>query len=115
MCRLTEIGLPARRALLPILALALALGACGGEEPPSAPNPPPGPNPTPNPIPQTGLIQVSTATTGADFDPDGYTTAMDGHSGRSIGLNGSTVSSLSPMSPRAPTRSRSAVWPPTAR
>jgi len=100
---LTTTKQPKSQALVLVLVLAFALGACGGDEPPSAPNPqpPPGPNPTPTP-PQTGFIQVSTATTGGDLDPDGYTTAMDGNSGRSIGLNG-------------PTRSSSWGWPPTAR
>jgi Tol biopolymer transport system component len=44
--------------------------------------------PNPDPEPQTGFIQVSTSTAGNDLDPDGYTVAMDGNSGRSIGLNG---------------------------
>ena len=82
MWRPTEIGWPERRTLMTVLALAFVLGACGGDEPPS------GPNPNPNPNPQTGFIQVSTATSGGDLDPDGYTTSMDGNSGRSIGLNG---------------------------
>jgi len=88
MWKFNAIGLQSARALLPTFALALAIGACGGDEPPSAPNPPPGPNPTPNPTPQTGLIQVSTATTGGDLDPNGYSAAIDGNSTRSIGLNG---------------------------
>jgi Tol biopolymer transport system component len=75
---LAEMRLRVPRALFLVLALAFVLGACGGDEPPSGPNP----------NPQTGLIQVSTATTGADLDPDGYSAAMDGNSGRSIGLNG---------------------------
>ena len=39
----------------------------------------------------TGFVQVSTATTGDDLDPDGYTVTLDGGSDRSIGLNGVTT------------------------
>jgi Tol biopolymer transport system component len=39
----------------------------------------------------TGLVQVSTSTSGDDLDPDGYTVTLDGGSDRSIGLNGVTT------------------------
>jgi len=67
----------------------LLLTSCGGSD---GGNPTgPGPNPNPNPNPTTGLIQVTTATTGDDLDPDGYMAGMDGNGERSIGLNGVTT------------------------
>jgi Big-like domain-containing protein len=46
--------------------------------------------------PTTGSIKVTTATTGSSLDPDGYRFAIDGGSGRAIGLNGSqTVAGVS--------------------
>jgi Tol biopolymer transport system component len=69
------------------LATVLAL-ACGGDD--GGPTDP-GPGPNPNPEPELGHIQVSTTTSGADFDPNGYTVAMAGASDRPIGLNGVTT------------------------
>lgn len=76
------------RALL-VVAPMLVLTSCGGSDSPGPTGP--GPNPNPNPAPTTGFIQVTTATTGADLDPDGYMADMDGNGGRSIGLNGVTT------------------------
>ncbi len=36
---------------------------------------------------QTGDLQVNTATTGEDLDPDGYTITLDGANSQSIGIN----------------------------
>jgi hypothetical protein len=47
------------------------------------------------PAPTTGDVTVTTATTGSNIDPDGYTVAVDGGGGQAIGVNGSlTFSSL---------------------
>jgi hypothetical protein len=47
--------------------------------------------------PTTGSIQITTATTGASPDPDGYSVSVDGGTPQMIGLNGNrTVGSLSP-------------------
>jgi hypothetical protein len=71
-----------------MLLTALLALACGGDDGgPTDPNP----NPNPNPVLEFGHIQVSTSTTGADLDPDGYTVMMDGAADRSIGLNGVTT------------------------
>jgi hypothetical protein len=71
-----------------ILFGALLALACGGDgDPPTGP----GPNPNPNPEPEVGHIQVSTTTSGADLDSDGYTVAMPGAADRPIGLNGVTT------------------------
>ena len=64
--------------------VAWQAGCSGSDAGPSDP----GPNPDPDPEPTTGFIQVSTTTTGAELDPDGYTASLDGNSERSIGLNG---------------------------
>src|SRR6184192_2827592 len=41
--------------------------------------------------PPTGDLTVTTATTGRDLDPDGYTVTVDGGQSRSLGVNGSTT------------------------
>ena len=45
----------------------------------------------PPPPPATGDLNVTTATTGSNIDPDGYTVTLDGANGRSIPANGSTT------------------------
>lgn len=47
------------------------------------------------PDPLTGRIEVTTSTSGANLDPDGFTLTMDGEQSQSIGLNGwATFSSV---------------------
>src|SRR5438874_13506741 len=41
--------------------------------------------------PPTGDLTVTTATTGQDLDPDGYTVTVDGGQSRSLGVNTSTT------------------------
>src|SRR2546427_303198 len=43
----------------------------------------------PGTAPALGNLTVSTSTSGANLDPDGYTVAMDGGPGQAIGINGS--------------------------
>src|SRR5439155_16072420 len=43
------------------------------------------------PIDSTGDLDVTTATTGSDLDPDGYTITADGTTSQSIGINGSVT------------------------
>jgi hypothetical protein len=43
------------------------------------------------PPPTTGDLTVTTVTTGSDFDPDAYTVAVDGGSGRAIAINQSVT------------------------
>jgi len=43
----------------------------------------------PGTTPALGNLTVSTSTTGANLDPDGYTVAVDGGPGQAIGINGS--------------------------
>jgi hypothetical protein len=76
---------PFVRELCLATVLALACGGSNGD--PTGPNQ----NPNPDPEPDLGHIQVSTTTSGADFDPNGYTVAMAGASDRPIGLNGVTT------------------------
>jgi hypothetical protein len=73
-----------RIAATVLLSCALLALACGGDD--GGPT-----DPNPNPEPDLGHIQVSTTTSGADLDPDGYTVAMPGAAGRPIGLNGVTT------------------------
>ncbi|MCL7960572.1 MAG: hypothetical protein M8861_10290 [marine benthic group bacterium] len=73
-----------RIAATVFLSCALLALACGGDD--GGPT-----DPNPNPEPDLGHIQVSTTTSGADLDPDGYTVAMPGAAGRPIGLNGVTT------------------------
>ena len=45
----------------------------------------------------TGSVNVTTATSGADVDPDGYSVSVDGGSARAIGTNGAiTIAGLPP-------------------
>jgi hypothetical protein len=39
-------------------------------------------------VPTTGSVTVSTATTGSDIDPDGYTATLDGTTSQSVASNG---------------------------
>jgi TolB protein len=49
------------------------------------------------PPPTTGTIAVSTATTGSQLDPDGYTVSLDGGTGQTIGLNATLmISAVAP-------------------
>ena len=41
------------------------------------------------PAPSTGTLEVITATTGSDQDPDGYSVSVDAGAGQSVGLNAS--------------------------
>ena len=43
------------------------------------------------PPPNPGSIHITTATTGADLDGDGYAFAVDGGASQTIGINGSTT------------------------
>src|SRR5438309_11079185 len=43
----------------------------------------------PGTAPALGNLTVSTSTSGANLDPDGYTVAVDGGPGQAIGINGS--------------------------
>jgi len=67
--------------LLSVLAaggpLLIALG-CSGDE-------------TTGPNDQTGAVQVSAATSGADFDADGYNVSVDGGAARNIASDGTTT------------------------
>ena len=48
------------------------------------------------PVDETGDLDVTTATTGSDVDPDGYTVTVDGTTNQPIGIDGSiTFSGLS--------------------
>lgn len=50
----------------------------------------------PSSAPQVGALTVTTATSGADLDPDGYTVAVDGGAAQPIAINGTvTIGSLS--------------------
>jgi hypothetical protein len=60
---------------LGFLLLSLALGGCGGED-----------LTTPR---TTGTLQLVTATTGVEIDPDGYTVRLDGEPPRAIGASAS--------------------------
>lgn len=42
-------------------------------------------------IPRVGSLDVSTATTGTDPDPDGYTVVIDGSQSQTIGINGTVT------------------------
>jgi Tol biopolymer transport system component len=49
------------------------------------------------PAPPPGAIRVTSATTGVDLDPDGYSVSVDGGAGVPIGANGAiTISGLQP-------------------
>lgn len=75
-------------SLITASVLVVTLAACGGDS---------GTNVTPPPPPPTtGAITVTTSTTGAEPDADGYTVAVDGGTAQTIGASGSlTLSSLS--------------------
>ena len=73
-----------RRAMYALPGLLFLTLACGGDD--NGPT-----DPGPNPEPDVGDIQVSTATSGAALDPDGYSVTLDGAADRSIGLNGVTT------------------------
>jgi hypothetical protein len=45
----------------------------------------------PNAPPSTGDLTVTTSTTGANLDPDGYTVTLDGSTNRAIATNGSVT------------------------
>ena len=82
-----------RLSLLPLLVLAplLVLPACSGDLPTS-----PSASPTPPPPPPAGSLQITTRTTGADIDSDGYTCMLDGSSFEAMGVNETgTVTGLS--------------------
>lgn len=68
-----------------VVALAVGLAACGGDDSssPTAPDQDEGPT--------TGAISVSTSTTGPTPDPDGYAVAPDGESAVDIGTDSTVV------------------------
>jgi len=69
--------------MLPLAVVAtstLVWGGCGGSD-----------TTGPGVQSQTGLIQVSTSTSGVDLDPDGYAATLDGGAERAIGPNGVTT------------------------
>src|SRR5439155_221175 len=53
---------------------------------------------TPGPPPPTGDLTVTTATTGLDLDPNGYTVTVDGGQSRSLGVTASTTYTLTAAS-----------------
>lgn len=67
-----------------VLALIVGLAACGGDESsPTAPDEDEGPT--------TGAISVSTSTSGATPDPDGYAVAPDGETPVDVGTDTTVV------------------------
>lgn len=74
-----------RPHILPLASLVLFLGACGGGSGSTAPT-----APAPQPGASTGAIEATTATTGQDLDPDGYTLTLDGSDSLHVGTD-STV------------------------
>jgi len=88
----TQHPTPARRWArdLPavLLLLTAPLAACGGDSGTNVTQPPPPPT--------AGAITITTSTTGAEPDADGYTVAVDGGAAQTIGATGSlTLPSLS--------------------
>lgn len=68
-----------------VLTLAVSLAACGGDES-SSPT-----DPDQNEGPTTGAISVTTSTSGATPDPDGYAVAPEGESAVDIGTDSTVV------------------------
>ena len=62
--------------LLSIAATISMLGACGSDELVS---------------PTEGTIQVTTNTSGAELDPDGYTVSVNGGTPQAIGINDTVI------------------------